>query len=132
MLYAGFCNECGNCDPFCPEEGGPFRVKPRLFDSRAAFGAAAPGDGILIEEEGRRISARFGGLAHELERGAKEARFSDGVIEAGLDAEHRVSSSRLRAPREGHTLPLWRYHALRLLSDAVLRGINPIIHQGKE
>ncbi len=25
------CNECGNCETFCPEDGGPFRLKPRFF-----------------------------------------------------------------------------------------------------
>ncbi len=30
VLLADACNECGNCDTHCPQEGGPFRVKPRL------------------------------------------------------------------------------------------------------
>jgi putative selenate reductase len=125
-LYAGFCNECGNCDPFCPERGGPYRAKPRLYDSRTAFDGAAPGDGILIEARGRRVAARLGGVAYRLERGAEGTRFTDGVIEVTLDADHRVTARRLRAPAEGHTLPLGPYHALRLLSEAVLRGINPM------
>jgi putative selenate reductase len=29
--YADACNDCGNCDVFCPEEGGPQRRKPRFF-----------------------------------------------------------------------------------------------------
>jgi len=29
--YADFCNECGNCDTFCPEYGGPYIKKPTLF-----------------------------------------------------------------------------------------------------
>ena len=37
-----FCNECGNCQTFCPTAGAPFRDKPRLV-LRAA--AAAPRDG---------------------------------------------------------------------------------------
>lgn len=28
---ADFCNECGNCDVFCPEDGGPYVLKPRFF-----------------------------------------------------------------------------------------------------
>ena len=76
------------------------------------------------------MAARFDGVAHELERGPAGARFSDGVIEVVLDAAHQVSSCRLRGPHQGHTLPLWRYHALRLLSDAVLRGINPLTAAG--
>ncbi|NNE09003.1 MAG: glutamate synthase, partial [Gemmatimonadetes bacterium] len=31
--FADFCNECGNCDIFCPEDGGPYIIKPRFFGS---------------------------------------------------------------------------------------------------
>jgi putative selenate reductase len=31
--FADFCNDCGNCDVFCPEDGGPYLVKPRFFGS---------------------------------------------------------------------------------------------------
>ena len=34
-----FCNECGNCDVFCPEDGGPYVVKPRFFGTLAAWQA---------------------------------------------------------------------------------------------
>ena len=37
--YADFCNDCGNCDVFVPEEGGPYKVKPRFFGARATFEA---------------------------------------------------------------------------------------------
>jgi putative selenate reductase len=30
---ADLCNDCGNCDVFCPEDGGPQRLKPRFFAS---------------------------------------------------------------------------------------------------
>lgn len=30
VVLADACNECGHCDTHCPQEGGPFRVKPRL------------------------------------------------------------------------------------------------------
>ncbi|MBI4548958.1 MAG: 4Fe-4S dicluster domain-containing protein [Ignavibacteriae bacterium] len=31
--FADACNECGNCDVFCPEDGGPYIEKPRFFSS---------------------------------------------------------------------------------------------------
>lgn len=58
-----FCNECGNCEPFCPSAGAPWRDKPRLHLSRESFEAAgrgawfsAPGvmEAIL---DGTRVSA---------------------------------------------------------------------------
>lgn len=126
VLADGLCNACGNCDAFCPESGGPFRVKPRLFESRAAFDAAGPVDGILIEDEGRRTLGRFGAEVCTLERGATSSRFSDPVIEVTLDPEHHIVSTRLLAPGVGHVLALSRYHVLRLLGDAAQRSIHPL------
>ena len=35
-IVADLCNRCGQCDPICPEDGGPFQEKPNLFlDPRA-------------------------------------------------------------------------------------------------
>ena len=31
LVFAELCNECGNCQVFCPETGDPARVKPALF-----------------------------------------------------------------------------------------------------
>jgi putative selenate reductase len=36
-IFDGFCNDCGNCDVFCPEDGGPNLSKPRFFPSEAAW-----------------------------------------------------------------------------------------------
>ena len=41
VVDGGTCNECGNCDTHCPQEGGPYRVKPRWIPERLAF--EAPG-----------------------------------------------------------------------------------------
>src|SRR5207249_11727377 len=37
--FQDFCNECGNCDTFCPEDGGPYVEKPRFFGSLEAWKA---------------------------------------------------------------------------------------------
>jgi putative selenate reductase len=129
-VWAGFCNECGNCDTFCPEQGGPYRAKPRFFGSRAEFEAAAPCDGFLIEEEGRRILSRFRGRLHELIREADGAWFRDDRIEARIDHDHRLVAARVLQPVEGHVLSLWRYHAMAALRDAVLASMNPVSAAG--
>jgi putative selenate reductase len=58
--FADFCNDCGNCDTFCPEDGGPFRLKPRFFVSRERWLADAPRDAILVEQDA--ITGRFDGV----------------------------------------------------------------------
>jgi putative selenate reductase len=47
--FADFCNECGNCDIFCPEDGGPFLLKPRFFGSLETFQEFSHRDGFYIE-----------------------------------------------------------------------------------
>ncbi|MFP4459296.1 MAG: putative selenate reductase subunit YgfK [Candidatus Zixiibacteriota bacterium] len=38
-----FCNECGNCETFCPTSGAPYRDKPRFYLSKDAFEQASRG-----------------------------------------------------------------------------------------
>lgn len=58
--FADFCNECALCDQYCPEDGGPYIVKPRFFGSRAAFDDKAHLGGILVEGDpaGDRLAFR--------------------------------------------------------------------------
>jgi putative selenate reductase len=48
--YADFCNDCGNCDVFCPEHGGPYIKKPRFFSSRESWERFDGRDGFFIEK----------------------------------------------------------------------------------
>jgi putative selenate reductase len=57
--FADFCNDCGNCDVFCLEDGGPYLLKPRLFVNRERWLADAPRDAVLVERDA--ISGRFDG-----------------------------------------------------------------------
>jgi putative selenate reductase len=65
--FADFCNDCGNCDVFCPEDGGPSRVKPRVYIDRARWLHDAPRDGMLVEPG--LTSGRFEGQVVELAAG---------------------------------------------------------------
>jgi putative selenate reductase len=133
--FADFCNDCGNCDVFCPEEGGPYKIKPRFFGGKTAFERDS-GDGFYVERtlDARGvIIGRIGGVRHELSVDAKGGRayFSDGVVycEIALEDHAVVGSacaSHAIARNDGHALPLWRYHAMRLLLDGALAGINPV------
>ncbi len=54
------CNECSNCEVYCPEQGAPFLVKERLFQSAETFAEAAGLDGFCREDGALR--ARLGGI----------------------------------------------------------------------
>ncbi|MEL6984065.1 MAG: 4Fe-4S dicluster domain-containing protein, partial [Actinomycetota bacterium] len=58
LLFAELCNECGNCMTFCPEDGDPAKIKPRLFTTPEVF-EGRTGQGFLLGPEAT-IKARAG------------------------------------------------------------------------
>ncbi len=46
----GLCNECGNCETFCPYEGAPYRLKPTLFRNEKEFNKSK-NDGFYIKKQ---------------------------------------------------------------------------------
>ncbi len=56
LLFTELCNECGNCLTFCPEEGDPAMIKPRLYSDPELF-AGREGQGFLLEA-GRVVDSR--------------------------------------------------------------------------
>ncbi|MBC8257743.1 MAG: glutamate synthase [SAR324 cluster bacterium] len=59
--YADFCNECGNCDIFCPEDGGPYLLKPRFFGTKETYEEFSNRDGFFLEQDIKKetVFARF-------------------------------------------------------------------------
>ncbi len=121
--YADFCNECGNCDVFCPEEGGPYIVKPRFFSSLERMESApARLEGFAVERVANvdRIVGRHEGerLSLELHRAQARARFDDGRVIVELSfpdfAERRLIAIRA-GTAEGHVVRLDRARALAAL-----------------
>ena len=124
--YADFCNECGNCDVFCPEWGGPYKVKPRFFGTEATYLEAKALDGFVVAPD--RMKGRIDGVEHTLTVGADgHDELTDGVVRAKIEAASGrvVEVTATNAPA-GHTLPTWKYHAMRALHAGVLAGVNPV------
>jgi putative selenate reductase len=56
LLFSELCNDCGNCMTFCPEDGDPAVIKPRLYLDQARFDAAA-GPRFLVSDDGRSVTS---------------------------------------------------------------------------
>jgi putative selenate reductase len=121
--WADACNDCGNCDVFCPEDGGPYIEKPRLFESLGAYLADAPRPGFFIRRDAAgSIAAHGRWTGREVELLVSpdgSAAFWDGAAELRFDSAEAAAPSEARifaipAP-EGHTVPVGHYHALRAL-----------------
>jgi putative selenate reductase len=54
LHIADWCNNCGNCNTFCPSADAPYKVKPHLFLSKEAFDAEE--EGFWLEQaNGKKI-----------------------------------------------------------------------------
>ncbi len=125
--WADACNDCGNCDVFCPEDGGPYIEKPRLFSSLASFLADAPRPAFFVRRAGDGSLAadgRWGGREVELlVRKDGSALFRDGVAELRFASAEAAAPEEVcclsPAPPDGHVVQVGTYHSLR----AVLTGL---------
>lgn len=115
--FADFCNECGNCDVFCPEDGGPYLVKPRFFSTLESFRREPRQEGFFVERD--RIVGRCDGLDLELEVSSEETRLRGPGIDVVLDAE--ALGETLRGRAEGELDLTWA-RILLLLHRALLSG----------
>jgi len=75
--FSDFCNDCGNCDIFCPEEGGPYILKGRFFGSKDAWRTHRDLDGFFFEGAGDEsvIRARFEGREYRVQRAQGRVNF---------------------------------------------------------
>ncbi len=130
--FQDFCNDCGNCDTFCPEDGGPYRVKPRFFGSLAAWRTDAPRDGLFVEPRpnGATAWARLEGTEYRLETEGDHAVFSDGRVTLELRHRERAPTGTTVAEGtpDGHRLDFRAYLTVAALVDGVLdlRRANPV------
>ncbi|MEN8123140.1 MAG: putative selenate reductase subunit YgfK, partial [Bacteroidota bacterium] len=51
LHIADWCNQCGNCNTFCPSSGTPYKEKPHLHLTKESFDADTEGYYYLIDEK---------------------------------------------------------------------------------
>jgi putative selenate reductase len=123
--FADFCNECGNCDVFCPEDGGPYVLKPRFFGSRAQFALHEDRDGFFVERlsSGFEVLGRFQGQGFGARVEGDHATYTGEGFEVVLrvDAPGESLSGEARAD-----VDLTYFRLMHLLGQSVLdeSGIN--------
>jgi len=117
--FADFCNDCGNCDVFCPEDGGPYNLKPRLFVSAERWAADRSRDALCLERRGARavVLGRFEGAEYRLETGEARAAFSGPGFRVSFDERDPEGTVQGEADSE---VDLTYYHIMTRLRQALL------------
>jgi putative selenate reductase len=125
--FADFCNECGNCDVFCPEDGGPYAIKPRFFGTAADWRHFASHDGYAMEltEGGRRLLGRIDGKEYAVSQVGAQVRFCGPGFDVTLAPDDPVATLAGHADGE---IDLSRLQILRWVQAAVYDSaeINPV------
>ncbi len=117
--YADACNECGNCDVFCPEDGGPFIEKARFFGSLETYRSQSGTNAFFIDWEARRIYGTLDGAHYELGCGAGNHWFSTAAARAEIRPGDRTVVSWQPLAPEPITLDMLPYLKLKLLMDSI-------------
>lgn len=125
--FADTCNDCGNCDTFCPEDGGPFRAKPRLFGSLAALREDPHGEGLFLERapRGYRAHVRTAGREVTVEASGAHLRYAgDGfALTFDLSDPHATLAGEALADVDLTLARVVHVVATSLLSP---REVNPV------
>ena len=124
--YADACNDCGNCDVFCPEDGGPYIEKPRFFGSLETYRKYAGRNGFYIDFEGDQttIYGTIAGASYELSLNPliDRAWFSDGSAEVEIQPRRDVVVSWKLKPEISiapYNLDMLPYLQLKLLVESI-------------
>jgi len=129
--FADYCNECGNCDTFCPEYGGPFIAKPTFFSRLEDWHRHPTHDGFHVKRSRTHdvIHGRIQRREYHLLRDRLAQRYEFHTLEAEitLNADHAPIAARNFTTTPAR-IDMHTFHTLRLLLDGVLdpTRINPV------
>jgi len=120
---ADACNECGDCDIFCPESGGPYKVKPRFFLDPATWERQTTRDGLLVS--GTTIRARIEGVEYRIERGER-TRFVGPDFDVSFDSTDPAGT----LSGEGTFVDLGKCSTVLVLVDGATADVNWVSAEG--
>jgi ferredoxin len=130
--FADWCNECGNCDTFCPEYDGPYIKKPSFYNTKEAWADDPKHDGFFVSVNGTtELWGRMEGLTHHLvKKGDNSYIWNTSCWHIELDAAGNIGEV---AADTGDDEPqseidLWEFHVLRKLLEGAQnkQRMNPV------
>jgi putative selenate reductase len=83
LNIANFCNECGNCSTFCPSNSAPYKEKPKVFLTKAAFDMASEGYYL----DGNKLFCKQNGETSQLTSNNNDFVFENSSVIATLSKE---------------------------------------------
>ncbi len=127
---ANFCNECGNCETFCPSAGAPYRDKPRLHLDRASYDAESD-RAVFVERlaNGLKMFAKVDGQEHRLSIANGEIRYRSPQLRATVEQSTRrlIGVCPGDEASEGAELDLEMCARLYVLCNGIMRSLGHLV-----
>ncbi len=119
--FADVCNECGHCDVLCPEDGGPYLIKPLFFGSVESWAASPHRDGFVLQKSaaGIIVHGRFSGRVVRMEGDGTLVRYSGDGFDLRLNP--REPAATVSGAAEGPVDLTW----LHIMNQIVIAVTAP-------
>lgn len=75
------CNECGNCETFCPYSSAPYKDKFTLFNSVADFENSTNEGFYVIDPAKKQILVRYKGIISEINLNQHNLTIANGILD---------------------------------------------------
>ena len=85
LNIANFCNECGNCNTFCPTNSAPYKEKPKFWLTKSSFDMAEEGFYSENIEDIKTLIYKQNGETVSLSENQNEYIFTSKNVTAKLD-----------------------------------------------
>lgn len=124
LHIANFCNECGNCNTFCPTSGAPYREKPKFWLTTASFNEAAEGYFLsVLKDRKNLIHKHKGSFATLTEMPGKYIYETDFVLATFASETFRLTDVKFLTPciKEAHFIKAAEMAVL-------LKGAESLLH----
>jgi len=125
--FADACNDCGNCDVFCPEDGGPYIEKPRFFGSIESWQKWKDLSGFVLHrgKRGPVMHGRFKDIECSLSVDDRSGTSQLDVSGCTLTVNHKngdVLDAKLNAGSADRTIDMRYYYVMKTLLYGMLHG----------
>ena len=99
LNIANFCNECGNCNTFCPTGSAPFKEKPKFFLTISSFNEAEEGYYLAKLKDKKNLIFRHQGSIETLTEQSDEYLFeTDNVFARFSKNEFKLLEVEFKTP----------------------------------
>ena len=119
---ADFCNECGDCDPYCPEEGGPYLEKPRFFFNQSTYDTHQDYEGFYFPTPDS-IKGRYQGKEYLLSYDSQAEIYTwhSDEVNLTLDRDNQLlQSTPIKELAEQTIISMNAYYAMKSLLHGII------------